>query len=491
KISPNEELADYLFSEETQEDPCQILNVLEWLQNGSYLGHWFSNPSSDDDYYNLKNLNKNFTNREIKELTEDYSAFEHQSWPLSIAATRIYAEMIRIDMNDDEDEYAAEIEKMEYAPLGLYKILKADKEHLTIKDFKKRQFAVRSNSFGQDIRGAMRKCAHVFCTLFSFRGEWYVNGLSTFIKMGEEQYDAHCERENENYSYYNEYQDQFDDLIERNGGRRLFFFKNMNEVCAWLRTEAGMENVPDDSLLSSSVIMPTMVFINPNGHLTLSNSAECVKSPDNPFYDKSAAENDGILLCLKPEICNPDLVLYLIEHNLVPDAMLNDIRGIDHGRVLMQENLDFLARCMRRDIKTDKVVRRRPETCMISDAGSTANGKKVNRETFVKMISQETEIWSKAKKEWRLVECDLATTVVLDVGNNKEFYIPTGKLYEAYRELDIEDIQVATVSQYVGSANGPAASALLYSSVGKGKHWNELKKNMDKLLKAIKRGYFN
>ncbi|MDD6746590.1 MAG: hypothetical protein PUE36_11775 [Bacteroidales bacterium] len=52
----------------------------------------------------------------------------------------------------------------------------------------------------------------------------------------------------------------------------------------------------------------------------------------------------------------------------------------------------------------------------------------------------------------------------------------------------MEKIQVSTVSRYVGTVNAPAASALLYNTVGKGRHWNEMNKSFDKLVRLLERG---
>lgn len=211
-----------------------------------------------------------------------------------------------------------------------------------------------------------------------------------------------------------------------------------------------------------------------------------MKSPDNPYYDKGKAEEGALTLCLMPEGSHPDLVLYLIEHDLVPDAMFNDINGKDHGRLLLQDNLDFMVRCMRRDIESDKAVRRRYETSLTDD-NANDDFRKVNFDTFVGILSKEKTVRSKANKAWRLISCDKTTTVIRDVDRRRDFTMPTINLYTAYIGIDKDDIQVSTVSQYVGSTNAPAASALLYNTVGKGVQWNEMRKSMERLAKLMKR----
>ena len=186
-ISPNDELADHIFSEETQENPYFIRSVMVWLQNRSYLGRWYSNAVMEADHYGVKNLFLRVNQQQIRELTEDNSVFEYRSWPLSIPATKAYAEMIRIDMDDPEDEVAAEIEKMEYAKLGIYKISGIDNENIIVEDFRKRRYNVLLDSFGEDIRRDAKICTHIFGSFFSFRGEWFTNGHSLFLPMEEDR----------------------------------------------------------------------------------------------------------------------------------------------------------------------------------------------------------------------------------------------------------------------------------------------------------------
>ena len=112
----------------------------------------------------------------------------------------------------------------------------------------------------------------------------------------------------------------------------------------------------------------------------------------------------------------------------------------------------------------------------------------MNFETFVGILGREETVRSKANKLWRLVSCDLTTTVIRDVDNFRDFTMPTRNLYNAYIEIDKDKIQVSTVSRYVGKVNAPAASALLYNTVGKGRNWNEMFKSLDKMLRLMEKG---
>ena len=41
-----------------------------------------------------------------------------------------------------------------------------------------------------------------------------------------------------------------------------------------------------------------------------------------------------------------ELLEYAMEHDMLPDAALNSIRGEERGRELVRENYDFLARSL-------------------------------------------------------------------------------------------------------------------------------------------------
>ena len=72
--------------------------------------------------------------------------------------------------------------------------------------------------------------------------------------------------------------------------------------------------------------------------------------------------------------------------------MFNDIRGREHGRKLAQDNLEFMARCMRRDIVCDNVVRQRTDTLDAFEDGSALSryDNKYPYEKFVELIAEES-----------------------------------------------------------------------------------------------------
>ena len=107
-------------------------------------------------------------------------------------------------------------------------------------------------------------------------------------------------------------------------------------------------------------------------------------------------------------------------------------------------------------------------------------------EDFVLAIDEEDTVLSKARKEWRVVRADNTKTIIEDVENEKTFEMNTRDLYEAHLHLEENDIQISSVTPYVGKENAPAASALLYNIVGRGQSFNNLRKYTQEIFKYLK-----
>ena len=133
-IPSNEELADHLFSEETLEDPDEVKLVLIWLSRKSYLGRWYNNPTVDDMPSFIKDIYSAADKDELDYICECLSLSFVRVWPLSLNPWHIYAEMIRIDMDDPDDEMAAMIDNIEVKPLSFYKLKEIHRAIILVED---------------------------------------------------------------------------------------------------------------------------------------------------------------------------------------------------------------------------------------------------------------------------------------------------------------------------------------------------------------------
>ena len=486
-IQPNEELADYIFAEETQEDADHVKLVLIWLSRYCCLGRWHTNTQPDEDP-NLRTLFQSADKDTLLYAGECFSLFDKPVWPLSLMPQHIYAEMIRLDMDDPDDELADAIDHMEWKPFAIYQVVDTDGQRVRLKDFNGDTFSVSQSDFMGNVRQLARQNTHLAGAFICLSGVWRLNGPSLWSSPTKKQQESYLEKRKQEYSIQHDYVGQYDSFIAKHGGERLYFFRDAEDYMQWMETELGLQRtklpVPDDYLTQ-----PLASFFEDNGAICQCFDAKAIRHPDNPYYDKAFAGEHGMAF-VGGDTCSPGMLLHLLRHDLLPDAMFNDIRGREHGRLLMQDNIEFVARCLCRNIESSEVVRPRTHQLDTSNEESVMEKfmNKIPYEKFVDMIDAEEIIVSRSRKEWEVIMADNVLTVIRDVEKDKEYEMQTRDLYEAYLALDKNDIQIATVAKYVGKQKAPAASALLYATVGQGQGFNNLRKVVNE---AVERGGLN
>ena len=477
-IPPNEELADYLYAEETQTDADEVKTVLVWLARYCPQGRWFTNPSDMEKLNDLKQFLHGADKDTMAYAADCYTLFDIPTWPLSVMPQHVYAEMIRIDMDDPEDELAEAIDQMQDKPFSIFEVVGSSERKLQLKDTEGNIFSVSPNDFFGDIRKLTRQNTHLAGSFICLDGVWRLNGPSLWMKPTKKEYENYVRKvkmlhrpENDNEKH------STTDYVNRHDGERLYFFRNLSQYESWFRTDFGIQK-PDLSAFEEYKDYPLAVFLGDDGLIKLCLMPEVIKHPYNDYYNKQAAEEKDIWFVCDQSVCAPDMLLYLMEHRFLPEAMFNDMRGREHGRRLMQENLEFVARCMRRDIRSTTVFHKRDLTTTTVDTDDILDKYRTKHpyEKFVDMIGQEDVIVSRARKEWQVVRADSMVTVIRDVKRRQDFEMPTRDLYEAHLSLSSKEIQVSALVPFVGKDNAPAASALLYNIVGQGQDFNNFRK---------------
>jgi hypothetical protein len=76
--------------------------------------------------------------------------------------------------------------------------------------------------------------------------------------------------------------------------------------------------------------------------------AECICDAKNPYYDKKEAAEKALALVVQAQVPG-EMLHHLIANNMIPDACLKSTVTAEHGRQLLQQNIDFMARALRRD----------------------------------------------------------------------------------------------------------------------------------------------
>lgn len=468
ELPANEGLAEFLYSEETQTDPIEVKKVLMWLMYDCYLGRWESHESEESTLRQL--LGNKVDNRFIDYANRSLCALQYRTWPLSLKPQTIYAEMIKIDMDDEEDELASAIAQTTMAPAGMYHIMGCDNKTLTVQDHHGTLYAVSLSSFDYNPQSEIRSNLYtdVIASFMSMDGKtWHVNGMCSFLGGDDKDFKTYSKGIIDAEESAKARKHQFDDFIKAKHGERLFFFMDRKAYARWLEMALGLKNVQDVNMDLLPEGQPMLVFIEPSGNMSINFYPECIKHPANPFYDPIKARETALQMIGNAQSYTTALVQHLIKNQLLPDAMLNDARGMRHGTLLLQENIEFLFRCIRRDIDTDEPFTTR-SGALTGETSNDISGK-LSYNDFIDDILEMDDFVSRANKLWYVIDAsETITTIKNERGD--EFNIPTRELYEAHLVLSEVDIINKNVEPFISlKKNVPAATALLYNIVGRGR----------------------
>lgn len=132
-------------------------------------------------------------------------------------------------------------------------------------------------------------------------------------------------------------------LISATDGSRIAFVKGyeglerfVSERMGWGKSENG--HLPGMKHFDNFVLLG-----NPRRGLLIAHDvAQYINHPDNPMYDAETAKREAHRIITERGVAPIDLIKYLFENDLLPDARLPFEMGCE--RSLLHENWDFLAR---------------------------------------------------------------------------------------------------------------------------------------------------
>lgn len=131
-------------------------------------------------------------------------------------------------------------------------------------------------------------------------------------------------------------------LMKATGGKPIAFCRTYPELEAFLSDKLGWGKNPEGHLPQLKGHKDFVLFADPEKGLVVAKDiAACIKHPDNPCYNPKKAPAEAHRLLMEPTVCAGDLLRYLLENDLLPDAAYPSGRN---GQELLHDNWDFLAR---------------------------------------------------------------------------------------------------------------------------------------------------
>ena len=238
-----------------------------------------------------------------------------------------------------------------------YLLEKEDDRYLYVKDLcseDEGEFKITKKSLNLSaIRSREAGKSTLICELIYFGNAWWQCGMllenKYNQKMAEYVDDLTKQKEKTNEKA------TFHDFIKASGGKSFVFCQSQEEISDFLLNKMDYNLKEGLDIPRINTENGAMLMANPHTGLHIQfKLCECIKSPDNPNYNKKEAEKNAIMFIVNPDIIPYQLSCILQDEGMLPDAYLNSLQGKEYGQEFIRKNAHFLTdyfhyRCREKD----------------------------------------------------------------------------------------------------------------------------------------------
>lgn len=238
-----------------------------------------------------------------------------------------------------------------------YLLEKEDDRYLYVKDLcseDEGEFKITKKSLNLSaIRSREVGKSTLICELIYFGNAWWQCGM-----LLENKYDQKMAEYVDDLTKQKEKTNEkaaFHDFIKASGGKSFVFCQSQEEISDFLLNKMGygLKEALDIPRIHTET--GAMLMANPHTGLHIQfKLCECIKSPDNPNYNKEEAEKNAIMFIVNPNIIPYQLSCILQDEGMLPDAYLNSLQRKEYGQEFIRKNAHFLTdyfhyRCREKD----------------------------------------------------------------------------------------------------------------------------------------------
>ena len=238
-----------------------------------------------------------------------------------------------------------------------YLLEKEDDEFLYVKDLcseDEGEFKITKKSLNLSaIRSREAGKSTLICELIYFGNAWWQCGMllenKYNQKMAEYVDDLTKQKEKTNEKA------AFHDFIKASDGKSFVFCQSQEEISDFLLNKMDYNLKEGLDIPRINTENGAMLMANPHTGLHIQfKLCECIKSPDNPNYNKEEAEKNAIMFIVNPDIIPYQLSCILQDEGMLPDAYLNSLQRKEYGQEFIRKNAHFLTdyfhyRCREKD----------------------------------------------------------------------------------------------------------------------------------------------
>lgn len=183
----------------------------------------------------------------------------------------------------------------------------------------------------------------LICELVNYGGIWFQYGLMLVNSLDDPHVVDYVDGLKASRADEKEKAD-YRSFRKASGGKDFVFCGTHKDVKEFLLSKMEY-TIPESFVFPdwSGKRKGLMLTANPEkGIQIIEKYVECIKSPDNPFYDRQKAEKDGFLFFVDSGAVPYSVTCRLQDQGLLPDAQLKSLKGPEYAKEFLHKNGRFL-----------------------------------------------------------------------------------------------------------------------------------------------------
>lgn len=338
----NEVLYDFFHNADFTDDFYKVRHVLKWFFFDCYLTSGRFKTSLFDremeEWFDTCRGNSEVS----RQAAEVAISFFHKIGPLALKPQEWLSALLSVHGHKDKAKVVAAIEADDAEP---YLLLDYDPKSFTLRNSEGKTLNVRRTDYCKIPNHLLRNCDGCVGCYARYNEEWFLNGMNMWTHETERTMLRYKEdMATKDIAAIGKTGEEPESIL---GEKKLFFFRTGDEFRKFRHEVLKIDKEVNDQLSGRE---KNIMFFCPDAKAyrfcTILDCAEYIKHPDNPMYDPEKSKSN--LLIANLSLVPGEFIRYAIANNLMPDMALNSDKGYRHGKKLTQDNLDFLARTLRR-----------------------------------------------------------------------------------------------------------------------------------------------
>lgn len=352
EVAPdNVQLQEYLDPDRDFRNFQDYYSLLHWFHYNCYFSAFNKNELEEEIKDILKDETLPLEHAEVLMITSETEiSFKSRKGFLSYTSPQWIAKLF------SDNAYVETLSNVKEEEFSYYKIVSEDNEYSYADDLcndlkglpilKKSLDRKHAPKVGQIISGSFVTYGNVLCQC----------GMLLPVNEGPTLRESIKRMKNESAAAKKAREDAliaYEEFMEATGGKPFVYFNSASELLKFTSGKLGYDwEVEIPFAMDRKVVLTAT---KERGLGLILECIECIKDPDNPFYNKKIADRDSMAFYIQPALAPFEVICVLKDKGFLPDAYLKVSDDKRTGLKLVNDNWDFivsyfLKRCRENDL---------------------------------------------------------------------------------------------------------------------------------------------